>query len=115
VKFTLNCTVKKIMWQRLDGKIAIQLPATAAAAAVSRSGDSAATAAPDGKSSAPAAAAAAAAAAEAGVDSRLRLFDAVVFTGSLGVLKAQAAQLFDPPLPAAKAAAIQQLHIGQVE
>jgi hypothetical protein len=102
VNFTMNCPVQKILWQRLDGKVAIQLPAAAAAFS---SCSSAATTAPDGQVSA----------AVAGAEITLRLFDAVVFTGSLGVLKAQAGQLFDPPLPAAKAAAIQQLHIGQVE
>jgi hypothetical protein len=102
-KFHLNHTVKKIEWRRPDGKVAIQLAAETAGGDASRTSNR----------QTPAAAAAAAAADRQ--EGCLELFDAVVFTGSLGVLKAQAGQLFDPQLPAAKAAAIQQLHIGQVE
>lgn len=99
----LNCPVVRVLWARPDGRVALRLnPGSAAAKAAFLSNNNASSSISGGSGDD----------AEATVEV---VFDACVFTGSLGVLKTAAGQLFDPPLPATKAAAIDQLHIGQVE
>jgi hypothetical protein len=93
LQLRLNCPVDRITWVRPDGKVSLLLSSTPAAAAVSANSSSSGSA-------------------TAGAE---LVVDAVVVTCSLGVLKTSAQQLFEPGLPASKAAAIQQLHIGQVE
>lgn len=96
-----NCPVDRIIWARSDGKVSLTLQATTAAAEAFGSSSSL----PNGSS-------------HSSSDSSSGpevVFDAVVVTCSLGVLKTSAQRLFEPSLPASKTDAIQQLQIGQVE